>query len=116
MTTIRLRRGTAAEWTETNPILDPGETGVELDTAKHKVGDGINTWANLRYHIPEPDIDAKIAASLSGHLATADPHPGYLTPAEGGALYEPIGLVAAHEAKADPHTQYLTSAEAGAAY
>lgn len=42
---------------------------------------------------------------LSTHEAAADPHPQYLTSAEGDAK------VAAHAAAADPHPVYLTSAE-----
>lgn len=46
---IRLRRGTAAAWTSANPILDLGEPGVETDTLKWKVGDGVTHWASLSY-------------------------------------------------------------------
>ncbi len=35
---IQLRRGDAADWTSTNPILAEGEVGVEIDTLKLKVG------------------------------------------------------------------------------
>jgi hypothetical protein len=31
------------------------------------------------------------AAAVAAHEATADPHPGYLTPAEGNAAYAPVG-------------------------
>lgn len=116
MTTIQLRRGTAAEWTAANPILSPGECGIELDTAKCKYGDGRATWNELVYHIPEPVIDGKISASMADHLAQADPHPGYLTPTEGNNAYEPIGTMANHLAQPDPHPQYLTTGEGNAAY
>ena len=35
---IRLRRDTAANWTSANPVLLPGEVGVESDTLKIKIG------------------------------------------------------------------------------
>ena len=51
MATVRLqlRRGTAAQWTSSNPILAAGEMGVETDTRKVKIGDGTSTWTTLDY-------------------------------------------------------------------
>ncbi len=49
MTTIKLRRGTAAEWTAANPILAAGEMGIETDTRKFKFGDGATDWNTLAY-------------------------------------------------------------------
>lgn len=49
MTTIRLRRGTAADWASRNPILALGEFGHETDTRKSKVGDGVTAWNGLPY-------------------------------------------------------------------
>ena len=48
-TQIQMRRGTAATWTSTNPILAAGEFGVETDTGKSKIGNGSSTWAVLSY-------------------------------------------------------------------
>lgn len=57
--------------------------------------------------------------SVAEHAAEADPHPGYLTSAEGNAAYDALGAaaaaVAAHEAAADPHTGYQKESEKGAA-
>lgn len=47
--TIKLRRGTAAQWTATNPTLSEGEMGLETDTRKFKVGDGLTAWTGLSY-------------------------------------------------------------------
>jgi hypothetical protein len=47
--TIQTRRGTAALWTSTNPILAAGECGLETDTDKFKYGDGVTEWADLEY-------------------------------------------------------------------
>ena len=55
-TTIKFRRGTASQWTAANPILAEGEFGYEIDTEKHKVGDGVKTWSLLQYHIPESSV------------------------------------------------------------
>lgn len=49
MTTIKLRRGTASEWTTANPILAAGEMGIETDTRKFKFGDGATNWNTLPY-------------------------------------------------------------------
>lgn len=49
MTTIQLRRDTAANWTSRNPILALGEPGVETDTRKIKYGDGTTAWTALSY-------------------------------------------------------------------
>jgi len=46
---IQLRRGTASEWTTSNPILASGEIGFETDTLKGKVGNGSSTWSSLSY-------------------------------------------------------------------
>ena len=48
-TKIQLRRDTSANWQGTNPVLAQGEPGVELDTKKMKVGDGISAWNDLDY-------------------------------------------------------------------
>lgn len=48
-TTIKLRRDTASNWANTNPILAAGEPGLEIDTKLVKYGDGSNTWINLTY-------------------------------------------------------------------
>lgn len=59
-------------------------------------------------------------ASLSAHVAAADPHPQYLRQVEADALYDAAGAAAAavtaHEGAGDPHPQYLTPAEAGALF
>ena len=46
-TRIKLRRDTAANWLDANPILAAGEPGLETDTGKIKYGDGVTHWARL---------------------------------------------------------------------
>ena len=82
------------------------------------------------------DASGTAAAAISAHENAADPHPGYLTPAEGDGRYrlsstalsdgdipagiardaEVTGAISAHENAADPHPGYLTPAEGNAAY
>lgn len=46
---IRLRRDYAAQWLIKNPILSMDEVGLERDTRKFKVGNGITPWKLLPY-------------------------------------------------------------------
>lgn len=39
----------AVEWVSKNPILQAGEFGIENDTQKFKIGDGVTKWSNLPY-------------------------------------------------------------------
>jgi len=49
VTQIQVRRGTAAQWTSTNPTLASGEFGFETDTGKIKIGNGSTAWTGLSY-------------------------------------------------------------------
>jgi hypothetical protein len=53
---MQQRRGTAARWTELNPVLAIGEIGFEIDTNAFKVGDGNTSWNNLPYFINEASV------------------------------------------------------------
>ena len=85
---IQLRRGGAQEWANANPILAQGEFGVELDTGRIKIGDGVTAWNTLRYERPiesvsntantlvQRDADGNfsagtITATLIGNAATS---------------------------------------------
>lgn len=46
---MQQRRGTAAEWTAANPVLQAGELGYETDTEKFKIGNGTTAWNDLDY-------------------------------------------------------------------
>jgi len=72
--TIKLRRGTASDWTSVNPILAEGELGYELDTRYFKVGDGVLHWNDLEYtvdsdqYLPDPSSieDGKTLVTAGG--------------------------------------------------
>jgi hypothetical protein len=51
VTQIQIRRGTASQWTSTNPTLASGEWGYETDTNKAKIGNGTTAWNSLSYII-----------------------------------------------------------------
>jgi len=48
-TRIQVRRDTGVNWTSVNPILDDGEPGLETDTNRTKIGNGVSTWSQLGY-------------------------------------------------------------------
>lgn len=66
LSTIKLRRGTAAQWDVANPILANGEPGFESDTGRQKIGDGTSAWAKLEYFLPELDLKTVIGTELGG--------------------------------------------------
>ncbi|WAX22852.1 structural protein [Synechococcus phage S-M1] len=85
---IQLRRGGAQEWANANPTLAQGELGIELDTGRFKIGDGVSAWNTLRYERPvestsntantlvQRDADGNfsagtITATLIGNASTA---------------------------------------------
>ena len=85
---IQLRRDGAQQWANVNPIFAQGELGIEIDTSRIKIGDGVTAWNSLRYERPletesntsntlvKRDADGNfeagsITASLIGNAATA---------------------------------------------
>lgn len=46
---IQLRRGTASQWTSSNPTLALAEMGIETDTNYFKIGNGSTAWNSLAY-------------------------------------------------------------------
>ena len=46
---FQIRRSTASEWTDANPVLLDGELAVERDTQKWKIGNGVTAWNDLPY-------------------------------------------------------------------
>jgi hypothetical protein len=50
---IGLRRGTQAQWSAANPVLESGEIVVETDTNQVKIGDGSSNYNSLPYGFEE---------------------------------------------------------------
>jgi hypothetical protein len=46
---LQNRRDIASAWTSANPTLAAGEIGLETDTSKFKIGDGVTAWNSLAY-------------------------------------------------------------------
>lgn len=67
VTQIQVRRGTASQWTSTNPQLAAGEFGFETDTNKLKCGNGTTNWNSLAYLNNDGDITGVTAGTgISG--------------------------------------------------
>ena len=60
-TRIQLRRGTASEWTASNPTLSAGELGFETDTGKFKIGNGSSLWNALDYFLDSSELSSQYA-------------------------------------------------------
>jgi hypothetical protein len=80
---IQLRRGTATQWQGLNPVLSAGEPGVELDTGKFKIGNGLTTWNELDYAAGDTPT-GEFAPLLHTHTANQ------ITDA--GNLFEPVNF------------------------
>lgn len=96
---FRFRGGTAAEWAASGRILEKGEPGIEEDTNKFKLGDGVSRYSDLPYFIDKMAVEDLIEAyldsleggpvatptgapvatfaDLTGHINSETPHPVY---------------------------------------
>lgn len=63
--TIQMRRDTAANWKQVNPVLHDGELGFERDTKRYKMGDGVTPWNQLAYQDPLVQLTQDEYDSLS---------------------------------------------------
>jgi hypothetical protein len=68
LTRMQQRRGSAAQWTTANTTLASGEIGVEVDTNRFKVGDGLSAWSALAYFENQTDVAAAIQSAVDGIL------------------------------------------------
>jgi hypothetical protein len=70
---VTLRRGTAAQWAQINPILAPGEPGFEVDTRLVKFGDGKTKWTSLGYTIVDTRVFVSKTTVIVGNTAPSTP-------------------------------------------
>ncbi|MEM0373973.1 MAG: hypothetical protein QXO96_05415 [Sulfolobales archaeon] len=81
MATIVLRRGTASQWSTSNPVLAAGEPGYATDTGVFKIGNGTTSWNSLPAIGGSPGnfldtTGAMIFASNSSHVPNGYSVPG----------------------------------------
>lgn len=84
-TRILLRNDTAANW-ETNKtvVLKKGEVGIEIDTNRMKIGDGVTAYGNLKYFGGEaalnfevfPKDDETDVAAITAAIGDTEIHNG----------------------------------------
>ena len=70
VTQIQVRRGTASQWTSTNPTLAAGEWGFETDTGKAKIGNGSTNWVGLSYFGGTGDVTLTGVQTLTNKTLT----------------------------------------------
>ena len=71
LTTLQFRRGTAALWASTNPILAAGEFGFETDTNKGKVGNGTTAYNSLSYVLGSFPASQLSGTSLASNIVSS---------------------------------------------
>jgi hypothetical protein len=82
-TKIQIRRGLAATWVSSNPILSSGELGLETDTNKVKIGNGSTAWNSLEYFYDQSALSiASASATYLTQAAYASASPNFATDAE----------------------------------
>jgi hypothetical protein len=70
-TLLQFRRGTAALWASTNPVLAAGEFGFETDTNKGKVGNGTTAYNSLAYVLGSFPANQLSGTSLAANVTSS---------------------------------------------
>lgn len=89
---IQLKRGLAASFVLSNPVLAASEPSYETDTGKFKIGDGTTAWNSLPYATLKSDPTGitgataisnvvKISQTNYNALAVKDPDTLYIVTA-----------------------------------
>jgi hypothetical protein len=68
---IQLRRDIAANWVSNNPILLPGELGIETDTLKFKIGNGSRWNATTSYAFKAGEANGLATLNDLGKIPTS---------------------------------------------
>lgn len=66
---VQLRNDTSAAWSAANPVLMQGEIGIDRDSGRIKIGNGVTAWNALPFALtgPEgPQGSAGLGAMLTG--------------------------------------------------
>ena len=68
---IQIRRDTTTNWTTNNPILLPGEIGLETDTLKFKVGNGSRWNDTTSYAFKAGEANGLATLGATGKIPTS---------------------------------------------
>ncbi len=68
---LQLRRDLAANWVSNNPILLPGELGIETDTLKFKIGNGSRWNSITSYALKLGEANGVATLNSSGKIPTS---------------------------------------------
>lgn len=72
-TIIQLRRDSAANWTSVDPTLAEGEMGIETDTLRLKIGNGVDEWTALPYYTTPGGVTSVAMSVPTGLEVTGSP-------------------------------------------
>ena len=112
LSALQMKFKLASEWTASDVLL-AGEIGVEKDTHKAKIGDGLTAWSELPYSA-DPQVQT-LVDGLTNRLSTAEStitaHGTRLTTAE-GAISAAEGRLDSAEADIDALEDRATALEA----
>ena len=89
-TRILLRNDVATAWTTADPVLMKGEIGIETDTNKFKIGDGVKHWIELSYVGTQVEVTGE-GEVITGASVSAD---GTLTLTRGKLYLDDVLLEA----------------------
>lgn len=64
--TIKLRRGTATQWSTANPVLADGEPGYDITNDQIRIGNGVSAWSGLDPLDASAMSGSAILSALSG--------------------------------------------------
>ena len=64
---LQIRRDTALNWTNANPLVSQGEVCFEIDTYKVKIGTGLVRWNDLPYFGGTPPASTYIVNNTAGN-------------------------------------------------
>lgn len=86
-TRLQLRHDTKANWdANSSVVLLAGELGIETDTNKFKIGDGIKTWAQLPYAVKDEIELTDANVKMSDNFTFTAPVGTVTIPASGSTV------------------------------
>jgi hypothetical protein len=57
-------RNTSTNFTSNNPVLEDGRLGIETNTGRLKIGDGVTAWNSLGYFAPPAAVPVRYTAAV----------------------------------------------------